>query len=252
MGLGTGDMGNTGDLSKQGESSADGGTVIAESAWVLVLFCVGCGAGIGWLVTVLADWLVTLRWAPFKGPAELLTSVPEPWLSVGGVAVGALLGLVVGFVAVHESLAVTVSRGRVVLSVRDASQEFGGDEIGLVARDGKQLVLLGADGMEIAREDCGLNWQRVAGAFAEHGYRWADEDPYREEFRRWVPGTPGLPEGADALLRARAAARKKGEQEADDARELRGELLRLGVVVRDEKKRQYWRMPQPTRRPQLP
>ncbi|WP_369169654.1 hypothetical protein AB5J49_18015 [Streptomyces sp. R28] len=242
--VGMGDMSNTGDVSEKGGASAGDGTVIAESAWVLVLFCVGCGAGIGWLATVLAHWLVTLRWAPFKGPAKLLTSVPEPWLSVGGVVVGAGLGLVVGFVAVHESLAVRVSRSRVVLGVRDASQEFGGDEVGLVVRDGKQLVLLRADGMELAREDCRLPWPRLAGAFAEHGYRWADEDPYREEFRRWVPGTPGLPEGADALLRARAAARKKGEADADDARELRRELLRLGVVVRDEEKRQYWRMPQ--------
>ncbi|WP_461080953.1 CysS/YqeB C-terminal domain-containing protein [Streptomyces deserti] len=31
---------------------------------------------------------------------------------------------------------------------------------------------------------------------------------------------------------------------AEDARELRRELLRLGVVVRDEGKRQYWRVVQ--------
>ncbi|MFJ1872130.1 hypothetical protein ACIOMV_12060 [Streptomyces chartreusis] len=177
-----------------------------------------------------------------QGPARLLTSVPEPWQSVGSVGVGAGLGLVVGFVAVHESLSVRVSADRVVLGIRDSSQEFGRDRVGLVVRDGKQLVLLGPDGMEIAREKCGLPWTRLAAAFAAHGYRWADEDPYRDEFRRWVPGMPGLPDGADALLRARAAAREK-DAGADDARELRGELSRLGVVVRDEKERQYWRIP---------
>lgn len=247
--------GGTGDLSKKGRPSVGGAerdaVEIAESVWFLTLFCVVCGAGVGWLVTLLAKWLVTLAWAPLQGPAELLTSVPEPWLSVGGVGVGGLVGLVVGFVAVHESLAVRVCAGRVVLIVRDSSQEFGRDEIALVVRDGKQLVLLGADGMEIAREECGLSWQRVADAFAEHGYRWADEDPHREEFRRWVPGMPGLPVGADALLRARAAAREKDEG-ADDARELRGELLRLGVVVRDEKRRQYWRTPRMPQAPQAP
>lgn len=253
-------MRGTGDLSKRGgasgdapgldvegngdgESGDDGSVVIAESAWVLVLFWVGCGVVVGWLAPLLADWLVTLPWAPLEGPAELLSSVPEPGRTIGGVGVGALLGLVVGLIVVHESLAVSVSRGRVVLTVRDSSQEFGCDEVGLVVRDGKQLVLLGPDGMEIAREDCDLPWRRLADAFAERGYRWADEDPHREEFRRWVPGVPGLPEGADALLRARAAAREKDES-AEDARELRRELLRLGVVVRDEKKRQYWRMPQ--------
>lgn len=243
-----GDMRGTGDLSRKGRppagaSEREAAVVIAESAWFLVLFWVGCGVVVGWLAPLLADWLVTLRWAPLKGPAELLSSLPEPGRTLGAVGVGALVGLVVGFIGVHESLAVSVSRGRVVLTVRDASQEFGCDEVGLVVRDGKQLVLLGPDGMEIAREDCHLKWGRLADAFAERGYRWADEDPHREEFRRWVPGVPGLPVGADALLRARAAAREKDEG-AEDARELRGELLRLGVVVRDEKKRQYWRMPQ--------
>ncbi|TXS35373.1 hypothetical protein EAO75_44790 [Streptomyces sp. uw30] len=239
-------MRGTGNLSEKGGPSAGtperDAVVIAESAWVLTLLCTACGAVVGWLVTLLAEWLVTLSWAPLQGPAELLTSVPEPWLTIGSIAVGAALGLVVGFIAVHESLSVRVSAGRVVLGVRDSSQEFGRDEIALAVRDGKQLVLLGPDGMEVAREECHLSWTRLADAFAAHGFRWADEDPHREEFRRWVPGMPGLPEGADALLRARAAAREKDEGAAD-ARELRGELLRLGVVVRDEEKRQYWRVP---------
>lgn len=219
------------------------GVVVRESAWGLTLFWVVCGGGAGWVVTLLAEWLVTLPWAPLRGPAELLTSVPEPWLSIGSVGVGGLLGLAMGFVAVHESLVVGLSPGRVVLGVRDSSQEFGRDEIALVVRDGKQLVLLGAGGMEVAREECRLSWARLSEVFTAHGFRWADEDPYREEFRRWVPGMPGLPDGADALLRARAVAREKDGGGAEDARELRGELLRLGVVVRDEKRRQYWRMP---------
>ncbi|WP_436846495.1 CysS/YqeB C-terminal domain-containing protein [Streptomyces massasporeus] len=50
-----------------------------------------------------------------------------------------------------------------------------------------------------------------------------------------------MPPGADALLRARAQSRK-GEDHAEEARELRGELLRRGVVVRDEDGRQYVRV----------
>ncbi|MER7377562.1 hypothetical protein ABT384_33575 [Streptomyces lanatus] len=157
---------------------------------------------------------------------------------------GAGLGLVVGLVAVHESLVVSVSPSRVVLGVRGSSEEFGRDEVGLVVRDGKELVLLGVGGGEVAREVCELDRARVAEAFAAHGYRWADEDPYREEFRLWAPGMPGLPAGADALLRARATVRGK-DGGAEHVRELRRELLRLGVVVRDEKTRQYWRVAQP-------
>ncbi|WP_067816541.1 YqeB family protein [Actinomadura kijaniata] len=224
------------------DPSAHKATVLAEPAWAVTLVCVAGGTGLGLLVPLLADWLVTLPWAPLQGPAELLASVPEPGLTIGAVAVGALLGLVAALVAMHESLSVGVSGGRVVLTVRDTPREFARAEVALAFRDGKQLVLLGPDGMELAREDCGLSWQRLTDAFAEHGYPWADEDPYRNEFRRWVPGAPGLPEGADALLRARAAARKRDD--AEDARELRRELAGLGVVVRDENGRQYWRTPQ--------
>jgi len=54
-----------------------------------------------------------------------------------------------------------------------------------------------------------------------------------------VEDLPGLPEGAGALLRARAQALEKRKDR--EVAELRRELGRLGVVVRDEKRRQYWR-----------
>jgi hypothetical protein len=38
------------------------------------------------------------------------------------------------------------------------------------------------------------------------------------------------------MARAKALAKRD-----DDAAALRGELLRLGIVVREEKRRQYWR-----------
>ncbi|MER6712249.1 hypothetical protein [Streptomyces sp. NPDC000877] len=216
-------------------------TELAESAWVIVLFCVACGAVAGALLPLLARLLLSLPWAPLKGPAELLTSVPEPALTLGTIAVGVLAGLLLGFAAVHDSLSVRVGDTHVTLTIRDGSQEFAREEISALFRDGKQLVVLAPGGMELAREHCGLPWRRLAEALTEHGHTWVEEDPYRAEFHRWVPGTPGLPPGADALLRARARARKD-EDSAEEVRELRGELLRLGVVVRDEDQRQYWRI----------
>jgi hypothetical protein len=55
-----------------------------------------------------------------------------------------------------------------------------------------------------------------------------------------VPDLPGLPAGADALLRARERAIERDRR--DDARELRRELGLIGVVLRDDSKRQYWRL----------
>ncbi|MEV5926982.1 YqeB family protein [Streptomyces cellulosae] len=232
------------ELEKKPAAPAGDETVLAESPLVLALICVVCGAVAGVLLPLLAHGMVRLRWVPFKGLAELLTSVPEPWLTLGGAGVGALLGLLVGFLAVHESLAVRISDERIVLTVRDASREFPRRDVASAHRDGKELVLLAPDGAELAREKSDLSWPRLAEALTAHGHRWEPEDPHRETWRRWVPGTPGLPEGADALLKARATARK--QDDADDARELAEELRRLGVTVRDEKKRQYWR-PSPRR-----
>lgn len=224
------------------EGRLDEPTVVAESTWGVLVLCVVGGAVVGELVRLLAGWLVTLRWAPFKGPAKLLDSIPEPWVTIGAVVVGALLGLFAALVLLHESLSVRVRDRRVVFTIRDASEEFARDKIRLAFPDGKQLVLLGHRSEELAREDCGLDKRRLADAFTEHGYTWADADPHLAEFRRWVPGTPGLPEGANALFKAREKALKK-QGDAEDARELRKELARLGVVVRDEDRRQCWRLP---------
>ena len=57
-----------------------------------------------------------------------------------------------------------------VLTIRDEPREYTHDAIGLVFRDGKQLVLLGRTSEEITREDCDLNAQRLADAFTGHGY----------------------------------------------------------------------------------
>ncbi|MFC9604744.1 hypothetical protein ACFTTN_14945 [Streptomyces niveus] len=216
-------------------------TELRQGLWIVPAFA-AIGAVVGWLVKLLANWLVTLRWAPMKGPAELLNSIPEPWLTVLGVTAGVLLGVFVAFIALHEALAVRLTDTQVTLTIRDASQELSHADIGRVFLDGKFLVLLGHHAEEMAREPCDLAAAELAAAFTAHGYTWAAEDPYKADFRLWVPDTPGLPVGANALMSARATAmRKTGTEE--DVRALRGELNRLGLAVRDEKKRQYWRLP---------
>ncbi|MFD4974235.1 hypothetical protein [Streptomyces sp. NPDC058424] len=224
-----------------GRESQGGRLTVLEQS-TLSIVCVYAvfalvGAGVGWLVDLLADWLVALPWAPLQGPAELVTSIPAPALP----AAGAVAGLVLGLVAQHEQLVIRLSDERVVLTSKGREQEFPHDAVATVFRDGKQLVLLGHDGGELTRQECDLDTGHVAEAFTAHGYAWADADPHQDEFRRWVPGVPGLPEGVNAILKARQESLEKKGSSDDDVRELREELSRLGVVVRDEKRRQYWR-----------
>lgn len=227
---------------RAGRESQEGRlTVLGQPALTTVCTYVAlglAGAGVGWLIGPLADWLVTLPWAPLQGPAELVSSLPAPALST----VGAVAGLVLGLVAQYEQLVVRLSDERVALTRKGRQQEFPRDAVATVFRDGGQLVLLGHGGGELTRQECDLDTGRLADAFTERGYAWADVDPHQGEFRRWVPGTPGLPEGANALFEARQESlEKKGSSDDDEIEELREELARLGVVVRDEKRRQYWR-----------
>ncbi len=213
---------------------------ITESTGTRLVRWVGlpaAGALAGWLLTVLVGWLVTLRWVPFRGPLELLDSIPEPWSTLGGLGVGLVGGLLLALAAHGDRLAVTVSPERIRLEGDEYDATFDRAEVTAVFADRNQLVLLGHGTGELARRPSELDKKALAAAFARHGYPWHDGDPHAGEYRRWVPGMAGLPPGADALLLARAE-----KPDSADARELRAELVRLGVVVRDEKRKQYWRL----------
>ncbi|GAB1513829.1 hypothetical protein JCM33774_58710 [Actinophytocola sp. KF-1] len=192
------------------------------------------GAVVVWLLKLLANWAVTWPWAPFRGPMELVDSVPEPWATVGALGVGLVGGLVLALIAHGERLDVTVSPGHVRLVGDEYDETFARDDVSAVFVDRNQLVLLGSDTGELVRRPSELDVAALRAAFTRHGYPWRDGDPHAGEYRRWVPGVEGLPPGANALLTARA-------KNPDDADELRAELARLGVIVRDEKRKQYWR-----------
>lgn len=128
-------------------------------------------------------------------------------------------------------------------------QTIRSKDIALVFIDHKRLVLLGTAGYELAREEIDEKPVNVEKAFRQHHYEWAaDGDPFKNQFRRWIPGAPDLSPGAHALLKARHNALK--DEETDDIEEFRLELAQLGVVVRDEGTRQYWRKAQ-TYRPNI-
>ncbi|GHH70694.1 hypothetical protein GCM10017673_22970 [Streptosporangium violaceochromogenes] len=216
---------------------------MAQPAWVNALLWVGfpvLGAATLWLLKVLAGWLLTLPWVPFQGPLKLIDSVPDPYATVGALVIGVIGGLVVAFIAQHESLVVAVSDAQVTLTSEGASQRFGREAVQAVFLDGKQFVMLGRDTAELVRRAFDLPARQLAEAFRSHGYPWLDEDPHKDEFQRWVPDTPDLSASANAFFRARERALGKSDS-AEDVAELRKELAKLGIVVRDEKKRQYWR-----------
>lgn len=220
-----------------------GETVVGRPAWEAVLVWVGfpvLGALLGLGVRPLAEWMLDTAWLPDLGPAHVVAELPQPQGTIGTVAAGVVLGVVLALTAEGEMLRVGVGPSAVTLTRDGTTRTIARGDVTAVFADDKELVLTGRSGEELAREKSDLATARLAAAFTEQGYPWRpDGDPHRDEYRRWVPDEPELPAGANAVLRARATALEEGDRK--DLAELREELGKLGVVVRDRDKRQYWR-----------
>ncbi len=226
-------------------------TVVGDGVGELVVLWGGfpiVGAAAGGLLAVGAGWVAGLAWAPAQGLFRLVDGLPDGYAMAGGVGLGVLAGLVVAAMGTADRVLVTVDSARIRLRQGGTEQEVARSRTRVAFVDGKDLVLLDGDAGELVRQRSDLPADRLAAALKEHGWPWADADPHRDEYRRWVPDLPGLPTGADALLRARQEALERDRR--DEARELRAELGRYGVVVRDDAKRQYWRLTRSDRSPQ--
>lgn len=218
-------------------------TAVGFSTAIRVLIFAGCsvlGLALGYFIPLIAKWALTLPWVPFEGPLKLITSFSGVWVTVVTTLLGLLAGLWFAEEVIKDTLHVVVSGETIRLKKDGAVQEFRRATISTVFLDGKQLVILGSNGEEHARETYDWASGRIADALTEHGYSWSPGgDPYKEQFRRWVLDTPELPPAVNALLKAREIALRKKEK--GEAKELRREVAKHGVVVRDEETRQYWR-----------
>lgn len=203
------------------------------------------GAVALWLISRAAGWVTSLPWAPMQGPFKLIASAPEPLLSIGAAVAGVLVGLAIAFFADLEYVTADIGPDQAALTVDRVTRTVPRAATAAVFQDGKNLVLLGHDSAELARLHGDFDVDRFAAAFERHGYPWRpDGDPYAADFRRWVAAQPDLSSGAHVLLKARAHALKKGQKK--DAEQLREDLARLGIVVRDDKKKaQHWRRVRP-------
>jgi hypothetical protein len=217
-------------------------TTVQETAAVrygIWAACPAAGAAAGWGLGLAAEWITTLKWFPFQGVFRLFTDIPQPWGTVASLAVGAVAGFVFALFWASEMMTVEVSPARVALHKDGKTFGFAREEVESAFADGKQLVLLGRDGAELAREKSDLSRAKLERAFTGQGYRWRDCDPFAAEFRMWVEHAPDLPADVNALLTARRKA--IATYETEEAAELAREIRKRGVAVRDEKKRQYYR-----------
>ncbi|KAA5831177.1 hypothetical protein ABT337_00250 [Saccharopolyspora hirsuta] len=195
------------------------------------------GALVVLLLRLVSGWVAGLSWAPFQGVFELAASVPDPWGTIGAIAIGALIGFGFAGLFAQERLAVTVDAERITLAVGTSEQHLDRDDVDAVFVDGKDFVVLDGAGAELARRRSELDRKELRKAFTAHRYPWRDGDPH--EYRLWSGEDSELPLRINALMADRERALRKRDHK--EAALLRAELAERGIVVRDAKQRQYWR-----------
>lgn len=224
-------------------SSNNQKTIVGFSATTGIILYGGFGAVglvLGYFLPRIATWALKLPWIPFEGPFKLINSFNGIWLDIIMAMLGLIVGLIFAMIAVKEMLIVTITDKEVLLDKDGNKQIIGRKKVDTVFLDGKQLVIVGESGYELARGNIDETPKIVSEGFKKHDYPWSSEgDPFKEEYRRWVPDMPDISPSANAVMKARDNALQK--RETKEINELQKELTKLGIVVRDEETRQYWR-----------
>jgi hypothetical protein len=224
-------------------------TTIGHSATDKVILYGGlplAGLALGYFLPRIADWAVKQTWVPMQGPLELIAKWDGWWVVAICTVLGVVAGVFLAAVAFDETLKVTVSNTEVEFLKNSKTTHVLRSQVALAFLDGKDIVLQDSRSAELARERHdefkGDAQKKIPAAFRTHGYPWSDHgDPHADKFRRWVEDDPELSPAANAVLRARSKAFTQGDKGKADLRELRQEVAKLGVVVRDQDKKQYWR-----------
>jgi hypothetical protein len=230
--------------SNQPRSDSPGGrTVLATPLADRLALIVGLPALlvlIGLVLPVFARWLLDLsQGLPARPVWRLLGSVDEPREVAVHLAIWLVLGLLIALTKVKGSTRVTLTDTEVQIRKGDRSQTVARSDVAAVFLDGRTLVVLDRESRQVVRDTHHVPRDLLAGAFRAHGYSWQDADPYADLYRRWIPDTADLPPAVNAVLSAREIALKK--KAAQEVREMRDAVEKLGFAVREDGARQHWR-----------
>ncbi|KKI86199.1 YqeB family protein [Shouchella clausii] len=197
------------------------------------------GGAIGWFLPAIIDFLLSIPFLSSQGVLLLIDSFSALFVSIAGVVVGVLLGLILSGAAFHESLVVDVSDSNVTVMKKNKQKQFLKTDISAVFVEHKSLVILGANGKELYRETIDVKQDKVEQAFWHHRYPWVKSDPFANAYRLWTLSDEACGEAANKVLYSRRMALREGESE--QAERLREDLRELGIAVKDKGEEQYIR-----------
>ncbi len=194
----------------------------------------------GSLLPPLARWLLDLSTGlPMRPAFRFVGAVDRPWEIAVNLAVWSLVAVGVTRARLLEAATVTLTPAEVRVEGPGGTQAVSRADASAVFLDGRRLVILDRESRQLVRDTVAGSATTVAGVFQAYGYPWRDADPYADLYRRWVPDTPDLPAGANAVLAARQAALKKKARR--EIRDLGQAVETFGYTLREDGTQQYWR-----------
>ena len=212
-----------------------------DRLFIVVVFPL-LGLLIGAGIHPLAEWASDVDALPFGRFSDVVAKLDPWWAQAAVAAVGLLAGAAFATYALLETVTVRIGPDQLQLKRGDATWSIARADVDAVFVESKQIVVLDQHTAEFARKPFEGDQELLATSLTKLGYPWSDGDPHAASYRRWIDESPDLTDAEHFMLRTRAKALSAGD--SDEADDLRAELSRVGLVVRDEGHRQYWRRTQ--------
>ncbi len=138
------------------------------------------GAAAGVAVGLLRDWALSLAWVPFRALLVTLDAIADAWGVWGLVALaaaGAGIGALVAADWQAKQPRIQVSRPEVVVAHQKKVRRYRRDDVREALHEDGALVLLAANGTDLARVPTEVAADDLAAAFRSHGYVWTETSP---------------------------------------------------------------------------
>lgn len=137
------------------------------------------GLAIGSVLPPLARWLDGMSVLPLRNVFTFVADMEDTWQAVAFAVAATVLGLLAAFVAVADSVKVTLDDDTLGIEFGDRQKPLTlrRERVAAVFVEGKDLVVLDSAGRPLALAPHRASRHALAQAFRAHGYPWHDSRP---------------------------------------------------------------------------
>lgn len=217
---------------------------IERFLWIIGFSIIG--AVVGYFFSYILSWANNIERFSNSRRLSLITKITDfvnstigEWDTLLFIIIGIVGGIYLGKILLRESPTVSISDYSIAIDNDLESLTFARNEIQEIYYDKDELIIIGTTDHELLRESYDIKEEKLKNTFKNHNYPFSLNDPYKTYFKQWSSSTDELSIAANALMKARELAIKNKEE--DEVIGIRNELSKLGVIVKDDDTKQYWR-----------